>query len=231
MRLIAVLLVIVALGAFAFGFLTYKKWEGQQPLVAFDHEFTALGRSPVVALNIADTGTGLRHVTVRIKQKERELVLIDDSFTTEKDRKYDLGKVLVEKGQIEEGPATLTISAIDNALRNFFGGNTAMVTKEFSFHLKPPALAVLDGQHYINQGGSECVVYRVTPADVVSGVQVGDHFFPGFPAGLADKDVHFALFAFKYDWPDNTPMKVVARDAAGNETSATFWNKVSACSW
>ena len=36
--------------------------------------------------------------------------------------------------------------------------------------------------HYVNHGGSEFVVYRVTPEDVVSGVRVGDKEYPGFPA-------------------------------------------------
>src|SRR5206468_8306718 len=83
------------------------------------------------------------------------------------------------------------------------------------------------GQHYINQGGSECVVYRVSEDTVRSGVQVGSHFFPGFPvAGSSDKKLHFALFALEYDWPADTPMKVVATDAAGNQATAEFWHKV-----
>ena len=40
--------------------------------------------------------------------------------------------------------------------------------------LTPPQIAVQSSHHYINHGGSEMVVYRVTPADAVSGVRVGD---------------------------------------------------------
>ena len=35
--------------------------------------------------------------------------------------------------------------------------------------------------HYVNLGGAEFVVYRATPADVESGVRVGDRTYPGFP--------------------------------------------------
>jgi murein DD-endopeptidase MepM/ murein hydrolase activator NlpD len=87
-------------------------------------------------------------------------------------------------------------------------------------------LEVFSGQHYINQGGSECVVYRVSDDAVSSGVQAGPHFFPGFPLNKADSKVRFALFALAYDQPDDTPIRVIARDAAGNETTAPFWQKV-----
>src|SRR5439155_10813781 len=123
----------------------------------------------------------------------------------------------------QAGPATLTITASDYALRNFLRGNETDVTKDFAFRLQPPRLEVISGQHYINQGGSECVVYRVSDDAETSGVQVGSHFFPGYPVpGGGDKNLRFALFALEYDLPADTPMKVVARDAAGNEATAEF---------
>jgi len=89
----------------------------------------------------------------------------------------------------------------------------------------PPRLEVLSSQHYINQGGSECVVYRVSPDAEVSGVQAGPNFFPGYPAG-SDPNLRFALFAFAYNIPENSPLKVMARDGAGNEAVAGFWYKL-----
>jgi murein DD-endopeptidase MepM/ murein hydrolase activator NlpD len=55
---------------------------------------------------------------------------------------------------------------------------------------------------------------------------VGPHFFPGFPADAADPQSRFALFAFMYDLPVDTPVTVIARDAAGNQSAASFWQKV-----
>src|SRR4030095_15719906 len=132
-----------------------------------------------------------------------------------------------DKYKIQEGPASLSISASDHSLRNFLQGNHTNLTKAFVVDTQPPKLEVLEGQHYINQGGSECVVYRVSEDTEQSGVQVGSHFFPGFPiSGSADKGLRFALFAFQYDWPTDTPLKVLARDAADNEATADFWHKV-----
>ena len=51
--------------------------------------------------------------------------------------------------------------------------------------LEKPTIAVLSTKHYVNLGGSEMVVYRATPPDVESGVQVGDLDYPGYPASGA----------------------------------------------
>jgi murein DD-endopeptidase MepM/ murein hydrolase activator NlpD len=207
-------------------FVTYGRLEGQAPDVAFNRDFKALGRTPDIGMTVQDRGAGLKHVTIRLKQKDQEVVLADDALNKDASRTYDVGKLILDKYKPVDGPASLNISAIDNAVRNFGRGNESVVTKEFTFHVSLPKLEISDGQHYINQGGSECVVYRVSESTDVSGVQVGSHFFPGYPAPGSDKNLRFALFALKYDWPANTPIKVVARDAAGNEVTAEFWHKV-----
>ena len=208
--------------------LTFNRWEGQAPRVMFDRDFNSLGRSPSLHLTVEDPETGLRHVTIRLKQKDQDVVLADDSFdrsSAGKSKTYDVGKLIAEKFKVEAGPATLNVAANDYAVRNFLKGNRTDVAKDFAFHVQPPRLEVISAQHYINQGGSECVVYRVSDDADVSGVQVGPHFFPGYPVE-GDKNLRFALFALEYDWPADTPMKVVARDAAGNEVTAEFWHKV-----
>jgi murein DD-endopeptidase MepM/ murein hydrolase activator NlpD len=218
-------IVLILLVAVAF---TFERWEGQPPRVTFDHNFTSLGRSPHLSLTVEDPETGLRHVTIRLKQKDQEVTLAEESFDSkrpENSKTYDVGKLLGEKFKPEAGSATLTVAADDYALRNFLKGNRTEVSKDFAFHIQPPKLEVISGQHYINQGGSECVVYRVSDDAEVSGVQVGSHFFPGYPVE-GENGVRFALFALEYDWPADSPMTVVARDAAGNEATAEFWHKV-----
>ncbi len=74
--------------------------------------------------------------------------------------------------------------------------------------------------HYINVGGSEAIVYRVTPPDVESGVRVGDVIYPGFSgstAGLTDPELKIAFFALLYDQKPETPLELFARDTAGND--------------
>jgi murein DD-endopeptidase MepM/ murein hydrolase activator NlpD len=88
---------------------------------------------------------------------------------------------------------------------------------------------VASTHHYVNQGGSEMIVYRVTPADVESGVGVADLTYPGFPgsgAGLSDPEMRVAFFALLYSQKPDTPMELVARDVAGNDTRAQFDHRV-----
>src|SRR5436189_5063106 len=210
-------IVLVFLATFV---LTFKRWEGQAPRFSFDREFSSMGRSPALSLKLEDPETGLRHVTILLKQKDQEIVLADESFDrtgSQKSRTYDVGKLIAEKYMIQAGPASLTVTADDYAFRHFLKGNRTDVTKDFVFRIQPPRLEVVSGQHYINQGGSECVVYRVSPDAEISGVQAGPHFFPGYPANLGDPNIKFCLFAFAYNFPADSPLKIVARDAPGNE--------------
>ena len=224
---VLVIAIVILLAAVIAGFArNYKRWESQSPEVMFDRDFKALGRTPALKMTVHDPGTGLKHVTIRLKQKDQDVVLADEELNRDGSKTYDLGQLIADKYKIQDGPASINISASDHSLRNMFRGNQTELTKEFSFYVNPPRLEVLEGQHYINQGGSECVVYRVSENTETSGVFVGDHFFPGYPVKGSDKNLRFALFALEYDWPADAPMKVIARDGAGNEVSAGFWHKV-----
>jgi murein DD-endopeptidase MepM/ murein hydrolase activator NlpD len=75
------------------------------------------------------------------------------------------------------------------------------------------------------------VVYKATPADIASGVRVGDVEYPGFPAAGAgvegaDPAIKVAVFSLLYNQPLNTPIVAFARDEAGNQAKATFVDNV-----
>lgn len=131
------------------------------------------------------------------------------------------------------GPARLIITASRPVLFGLRQAATAMAW-DVTVRLEPPAVAVLSTHHYINQGGAEAVVYRVSPADVDSGVRVGDLEYPGFPGtgvkaeGLAitDPAVRVAFFAVLHDQPVTVPIQIYARDEAGNVAMAPFETRV-----
>ena len=81
---------------------------------------------------------------------------------------------------LSEGEASVMVTAVRPIL---FGFREAMTQSELEIdvRLRPPVIGVQSQFHYINHGGSELVVYRVTPADSVSGVRVGERTYPGFP--------------------------------------------------
>ena len=91
---------------------------------------------------------------------------------------------------------------------------------------------MLSTKHYINLGGSEMVVYRATPADVESGVQVGDLEYPGLSRRAArrskactspiprvqDRVLRAALRPGR----QHADVRLFARDEAGNAARADF---------
>jgi murein DD-endopeptidase MepM/ murein hydrolase activator NlpD len=125
--------------------------------------------------------------------------------------------------QLQAGPARIVVRAARPVLYGIRDVESSL-TKDVQVQLEPPRVAVLSTLHYVNHGGAEFVVYRATPANVESGIQVGDHAYPGFPASgagiKADDATKVAFFALLHDQDLNTPVTVYARDEAGNQVSA-----------
>ena len=138
---------------------------------------------------------------------------------------------------IAAGPATIVVTAS----RKVWGLRrvTTEKSKPLTIRLEKPRVSVVSSKHYINLGGSEMIVYRATPADVASGVRVGDIEYPGFPlSGIksevttgttpttgttgTDPALRVAFFALRYDQPVNAPMKLFARDLSGDEATSDF---------
>ena len=129
---------------------------------------------------------------------------------------------------LEEGPATLRITARDFSWRDWWNGNLTVTDIPLTVDLKPPSIAVLSRFHYVNQGGSGLLVYRLNEACPQHGVVVGERFFPGYPAQPDDPLSMLAFFAVRHDQKPNTIIKARAVDQAGNETTAGFSYRIRA---
>ena len=123
------------------------------------------------------------------------------------------------------GPARVVLRATRPVLFGYLEA-TSEASVDVTVRLDPPRLTPLSTLHYVNHGGSEFIVYRVTPSDVDSGVRVGDREYPGYPAtgaGLEGRDdLRVAFFSLSYDQDLTTPIELYARDPAGNVGSAGF---------
>ena len=130
---------------------------------------------------------------------------------------------------LKTGPARIVVTAERPVLYGM-RKTTSTATRDLQVRLERPQIAVLSTKHYINLGGSEMVVYKATPADVQSGVRVGDLTYPGYPASgaklqgvnITDPAVKIAFIALRYDQDVNTPMYAYAQDEAGNSARADF---------
>jgi len=130
---------------------------------------------------------------------------------------------------LKSGPGRIVVTAVRPVL---FGLRKVQSTAmhDVQVRLERPQIAVISTKHYINLGGSEMIVYRVTPNDVDSGVMVGDIRYPGYPASgvkiegvhITDPAVRVAFFALRWDQNVNTPMYAFAQDEAGNSARAEF---------
>jgi murein DD-endopeptidase MepM/ murein hydrolase activator NlpD len=131
--------------------------------------------------------------------------------------------------ELQSGNATVVVTA---ARKVVYGIRTVSATarRDFKVRLERPKVSVVSTHHYINHGGSEMVVYRATPDDAASGVVVGEVEYPGYPAAgaaiegvkLADPALRVAFFALLHDQDRNAPIRLFARDEAGNTARADF---------
>jgi murein DD-endopeptidase MepM/ murein hydrolase activator NlpD len=130
--------------------------------------------------------------------------------------------------ELQAGPARIVVRAARPVVYGIREAESE-ATRDVDVRLEPPRVAVLSTFHFINHGGAEFVVYRATPADVDSGIRVGDKSYPGFPASgvgiKSDPAMRVAFFGLLHDQDLRTPIQVFARDGAGNEAVAALDHK------
>ena len=139
----------------------------------------------------------------------------------------EIGKQAVP--ELQSGNAAVVVTASRKVV---YGIRTVSSEsrRDFKVRLERPRVSVVSTHHYINHGGSEMIVYRATPEDVVSGVVVGDVEYPGYPASgaavagaqMKDPALRVAFFALLHDQDLKTPIRLFARDEAGNTARADF---------
>jgi murein DD-endopeptidase MepM/ murein hydrolase activator NlpD len=241
MRWILGLILIVL---FAFGVMYIVAGRAAPPHLTIEKPDRVVGQAGTVEVTAEAPNARFTKLTIALEQNGKSYPLVDmtapgrgevppgapaqpDITTVSRDKIHiarPIGKQAVP--QLVSGPARIVVSATRPSflkLRQV----TSTATKDFQVRLEPPRIAVLSTKHYVNHGGSEFVVYKATPADVASGVRVGDVEYPGFPiagagAAGADPAIKGAFFALLYDQPLNTPIAAFARDEAGNQAKATF---------
>jgi murein DD-endopeptidase MepM/ murein hydrolase activator NlpD len=123
--------------------------------------------------------------------------------------------------ELQTGNARILVSAARPVLYGMRQAEST-ATRDVQVRLDPPRAGVLSSHHYVNHGGAEFVIYRATPADVESGVRVGERTYPGYPGtavGLTDPAVRVAFFALLYDQELNERVELFARDPAGNQVA------------
>ena len=207
------------------------------PAIAIQKPEKVIGVSTPLEIAVEAPGAALETLEISLEQNGKQVPLF--SLADHKGaqvRQDGADRVLVTRQvgkeavpELATGDARITVTAARKVL---YGLRTVSSsdTRDVRVRLERPRVSVLSTHHYVNHGGSEMVVYRVTPEDVTSGVVVGDVEYPGYPAGgvtvdgvkIADPAVRVAFFALLHDQDLATPMRIFARDEAGNSARADF---------
>ena len=204
-------------------------WAGRQPgpAVEFRQPDRFIGQSSELELMVQAPQGRLSRLDVTIEQGGKSYPVFNIDQPTQATARQDaadrfyvmrpIGKLAIPA--LQAGPARIVVLAARPVLVGMRHA-TSETTRDVQVRLEPPQASVVSRFHYVNLGGAEFVVYRATPADVESGIRVGDRTYPGFPATAvgvkSDPALHVAFFALSYDQDVNTPISVFARDPAGN---------------
>jgi murein DD-endopeptidase MepM/ murein hydrolase activator NlpD len=210
-------------------------WAGRQPppSVQFRQPDKFVGQTTELDLMVQTPQGQLSRLDVSVEQSGKSYPVFSLDRPTQATTRQDaadrlyvmrpIGKRAIP--DLQAGPARIVVHAARPVMRGLRQVESE-TTRDVQVRLEPPQASVLSTFHYVNLGGAEFVVYRATPADVESGVRVGDRTYPGFPGtavGIkSDPAVHVAFFALSYDQDLNTPISVFARDPAGNVAVAVL---------
>jgi hypothetical protein len=228
--ILAVLLVVLGL----------KVTSKASPTIELHGQLKGVGQSTAVAFEVRDTQHRVKSIELQVRQGGRDFTVpvilgaveVPTSwwkFWAKRPESKTTVQTRVGRKEIpdlQEGRATLVITATNDSWGHFFRGGRSEVTLDLPVRFTPPQVQVLSFPHYVNQGGAELVVFKVSAGTAESGVQVGDHFFPSWPVKESLADTRLCLFAYPHNVDAATPARIVARDDAGNETISNFTYRV-----
>lgn len=229
LRWLAVLVIIVG---FLAGGLFVAAGRSAPPSLTIDKPEQVVGQKSDLEISASAPGARFTTLTISVEQAGQSIPLFaldapqSAAVTQTSDDALKIVRPFGKAGvpELRQGPARIVANATRRSFLNL-REISSQVSKEIDVRLEPPRLAVVSTHHYVNHGGAELVVYRATPADVASGVRVGDVEYRGFPAA-GDPAVKIAIFALLHDQDLKTPIVAFARDAAGNEATASFVDEV-----
>jgi hypothetical protein len=203
------------------------------PLINIVQPAKRIGQTGELTVTVDAPGGKLKRLDIALERGDQRVRIFNLSgdagagVTREKDRLVitrSVGKRAMP--QLQQGTARIVVAAARPVL---FGLREAQseASREIEVRLTRPRLKVESTFHYINLGGSEMIVYRVSPSDAASGVHVGDYEYPGYAASgarvaQADPGLRVAFFALLWNQDLNTPIELYAHDDVGNEAHASF---------
>ncbi len=210
-----VILAAVILAVVVYAFLTIM--ELTPPEAEWTSSSEYLGREPSISITAADTGTGLRSVRVSVVSGKSSTEIFSKDFTGVEPPAGDFSIELtpdLKKLGIKEGEAVLTVEVKDLSL--WRSGNTLMREYPVIVDTTPPRIELISRDHIVFVGGSEAVIFKVSPDTESAGVRIEDRLFQAYGGAFEDEDTQLALFSYPYDLKTGKSFFIEATDMAGN---------------
>ncbi len=203
--------------------------EGEKPTVALELESSAISESQSVYVTVSDPKSGVRRIWVGLIKDGKEIVLLEKQLPKAglvaggkvHEASFNI-QVEPSKMGITDGKAMLRMVAVDFSWRGWWNGNRTYVEKDIVIDTRPPEMEILTRVHNVSQGGSALVIYKLSEPCPISGVQVGNNFFQGFPGYFNDMSLLMAFFSLSYNQGPDTEIFLKATDFAGNSAIAGF---------
>ena len=220
---------ILVVGLLGFGAGWYLAGRQPGPTITIKSPGTAVGQAGMLELSVSGAGTLVSRIDAQLEQGGQSIPVFSLAGGPAATDPVEVSQPVGKKAQpaLVSGPARLVIIAERPV---FFGLRTTrtMVTRNLVVRLEPPRVSVVSVHHFVNLGGAEFAVLRVSPDDVQSGIRVGEAVYTAYPgqaAGLADPALRVVFFALRWDQSVSTPMEAWARDGAGNEAATPLEHK------
>ncbi len=204
---------------------------GPLPTVEIRTDAKAIGARTSVGVTAAAPGRGLSGLRVEVDQAGRRHVVARSAHhplppwafwgdRVERDEiRVEVGRSAVP--DLVEGEAVVRVVA-ERAGTWLRRPGPAVSELRLPVRLVPPTLATVSSQHYVAQGGSGVVVYKVGATAVRDGVRAGSWFFPGSPLPGGGKEDRLAVFGVPWDLADEAQVRLRAEDDAGNAAEVAF---------
>jgi len=233
-----VVFLLVVLAAILLAFIL-KLSSRQAPTITVENQPKGLGQRSELLVTARDASHDLKSVSVEVVQNGQVIHQTQQLLSARTHHWWKFWSAAPASAltwnvavgrevtpELKEGRATVRITALNDSWGRFFRGGKSETEIDLPVRFAPPQVEVMTTQHYINQGGCDMAVFKVSPGTTESGVQVGENFFPSFPMKESQPEVRLCLFAYAYNVDPSTVPHIVARDDAGNESQASFNYKV-----
>ena len=219
-------IILVLLVSIPTVWLAIVRMEGTAPALDVKLESPYIGKSRTVSISVSDSGSGIRKIWMGLLVDGREEEILQRTFPSAgffaggKEKTVDVEATISPQDLgLSDGKGMIRIVVWDYSLRKWGKGNQVYLEKEIQIDTQAPTISVISRRHNLNQGGSGLAIYRLSEVCPVSGVMVGDRFYPGYPGHFKDPAIHMAFFALDYTQGKQTHLAISAQDQAGNQST------------